>query len=343
MQKLQLSIPEPCHENWDHMTPTQQGRFCNACAKEVVDFSEMSDTEVLNYFNKNITGKVCGRAYPDQLDRVIAMPEKPKRKWYWNYAAAFFLFFAKSNVSKAQGVVAFKPNANDTVKQKPTQQAQLRIGGISSGISVKEGPPLVIIDGFPRSENELNKIDPDDIASIDILKGTQAGALFGEAGAKNGVIIVRTKKKNEVADTVPVYRELDVVKVSAASSQIRKGSIGFEGMLGGMTAGMSIKFTIADTLKSFVKNIVSPLKIYPNPVLRGQVFNVAFTAKQNTSYIIQVINTAGVVLSRQKVTTAAKECTQQLQVNSHWAAGMYYAVIFDDKNKLINKSSFIVQ
>jgi hypothetical protein len=47
MQKLQLAIPEPCHENWHHMTPTDQGRFCNACAKEVVDFSMMTHIELL--------------------------------------------------------------------------------------------------------------------------------------------------------------------------------------------------------------------------------------------------------------------------------------------------------
>ena len=50
MQQLQLSIPEPCHQTWREMTPTQQGRFCNSCAKEVIDFSTMTDTEVLNYF-----------------------------------------------------------------------------------------------------------------------------------------------------------------------------------------------------------------------------------------------------------------------------------------------------
>ncbi|HQY12993.1 MAG TPA: hypothetical protein PK133_12300, partial [Ferruginibacter sp.] len=61
MQKLHLSIPDPCHENWHHMTPTQQGRYCNACAKEVVDFSMMNDTEVLNYFTRLTHEKVCGR------------------------------------------------------------------------------------------------------------------------------------------------------------------------------------------------------------------------------------------------------------------------------------------
>jgi hypothetical protein len=47
MQMLQLAIPEPCHDNRHNMTATDQGRFCIARAKEVVDFSMMTDIELL--------------------------------------------------------------------------------------------------------------------------------------------------------------------------------------------------------------------------------------------------------------------------------------------------------
>lgn len=104
MQKIQLSIPEPCHENWNRMTPTEQGRFCNSCAKEVIDFAMMTDTEVLNYFSSLSNNKVCGRVLPSQLDREISRPKEPRKRlfWYWNYVAMFFLFFSKSNLLKAQ-------------------------------------------------------------------------------------------------------------------------------------------------------------------------------------------------------------------------------------------------
>jgi len=104
MQKIQLSIPEPCHENWNRMTPTEQGRFCKSCAKEVIDFAMMTDTEVLNYFSNLSNSKVCGRVMPSQLDRTISRPKEPRKRlfWYWNYVAMFFLFFSKSNPLKAQ-------------------------------------------------------------------------------------------------------------------------------------------------------------------------------------------------------------------------------------------------
>ena len=54
--------------------------------------------------------------------------------------------------------------------------------------------PLVVLDGFPI-EN-INDINPDDIASIEVLKDASAQAIYG-ARASNGVILVTTKKGKE--------------------------------------------------------------------------------------------------------------------------------------------------
>ena len=146
--KLQLSIHQPCHENWQHMTPSEQGRFCQACAKEVIDFTSMSDTEVLNYFLKEKRENVCGRLYQDQMHRDIQKPKYTNKKfaWYWNYLVMFFLFLFKSNMGKAQ--VQIKPITlqqafgNDTLKS-------LAVGGISAGIPAKK-----IISGRVMDENK---------------------------------------------------------------------------------------------------------------------------------------------------------------------------------------------
>ena len=54
--------------------------------------------------------------------------------------------------------------------------------------------PLVVLDGFPI-EN-INDINPDDIASIEVLKDASAQAIYG-ARASNGIILVTTKKGKE--------------------------------------------------------------------------------------------------------------------------------------------------
>lgn len=116
---VQLAIPQPCHENWHNMTPSQQGRFCSACAKEVVDFTGMSDTELLHYFLDKKNEKICGRIYPDQLNRQVTKTIYPKKKkfWYWNYAALLLLFISKSGGAKAQGQIRVTQATKENVRK----------------------------------------------------------------------------------------------------------------------------------------------------------------------------------------------------------------------------------
>ena len=67
MKKMRISIENPCHEEWQTMTPETQGRFCGACEKTVVDFTKMSDAEILQYFSKPSVEKTCGRFRVEQL------------------------------------------------------------------------------------------------------------------------------------------------------------------------------------------------------------------------------------------------------------------------------------
>ncbi len=73
--QLQISIPEPCQEDWDKMIPTEQGRLCDACNKCVVDFTRFSDDELLAYFS-NPPKNVCGRFDVKKLNTVISSPQK---------------------------------------------------------------------------------------------------------------------------------------------------------------------------------------------------------------------------------------------------------------------------
>lgn len=67
--KFKVTVPKPCHEDWNAMIPSDRGRFCNACTTQVVDFTNMSSDEIRAYLSKNT--KVCGRFKNEQLDSVI--------------------------------------------------------------------------------------------------------------------------------------------------------------------------------------------------------------------------------------------------------------------------------
>ena len=77
-----------------------------------------------------------------------------------------------------------------TVGNQPGAGAQIRIRGIRSISGSNE--PLFVLDGIPYDGN-LNDINPDDVASIDVLKDASATAIYGSRGA-NGVVLITTKK-----------------------------------------------------------------------------------------------------------------------------------------------------
>lgn len=62
------------------------------------------------------------------------------------------------------------------------------------GLGKEGASPLVLIDETEVSTETMNKLDPQQIESITVLKDVSATAKYGEKG-KNGVILITTKKK----------------------------------------------------------------------------------------------------------------------------------------------------
>ncbi len=97
-------------------------------------------------------------------------------------------------------------------------------GNAGAGVSVKirgvksfgDNEPLYIIDGFPGN---INNINPQDIASMEVLKDGAAAAIYGSTAA-NGVIIVTTKngKKGELKVDFNTY--LSTVHVAKQLSML---------------------------------------------------------------------------------------------------------------------------
>ena len=52
--------------------------------------------------------------------------------------------------------------------------------------------PMLLLDGVPVGLGLLNSINPNDVESVNVLKGTSAAAIYGP-DARNGVIVVTTK------------------------------------------------------------------------------------------------------------------------------------------------------
>jgi len=69
MKTFHISIPTPCHEDWNKMSAKEQGRFCDKCSKTVLDFSIKTPDEIQQYFHEHDHEKLCGRFSNDQIKK----------------------------------------------------------------------------------------------------------------------------------------------------------------------------------------------------------------------------------------------------------------------------------
>ncbi len=92
--------------------------------------------------------------------------------------------------SVAQGLQGVVPNLNiDYFSGEPGAAANINIRGITS---INGGDPLILIDAVPSEPMELNRLAPQDIESISVIKDASAAAIYG-ARAAFGVILITTK------------------------------------------------------------------------------------------------------------------------------------------------------
>ncbi len=98
--------------------------------------------------------------------------------------------FNKGNVTSPTQLLSGKVAGLSVVRPggDPNQGFQIRLRGISTFGANSE--PLIVIDGIVGAS--LDNVDPNDVASIDVLKDASAAAIYGARGS-SGVILVTTK------------------------------------------------------------------------------------------------------------------------------------------------------
>ena len=124
-----------------------------------------------------------------------------------------------------------------------SQDSEIKIRGVGSLSNGQNSAPLIVVDGVPT--DDLNFINPEDIAEISVLKDAASSAIYG-ARAAFGVILVTTKEASS-KDRVSVKYDANfswnsatvLPKFSLASQNIRyalqsayRGSGAFETEVG---------------------------------------------------------------------------------------------------------------
>jgi TonB-linked SusC/RagA family outer membrane protein len=129
------------------------------------------------------------------LDEVVVVGYGTQQKANISGAIAVIDEKMLSNRPSTNTLSALQGAATGMTVQRTTGEPgaegySIQIRGLSS---VNGSRPLVVVDGTPSTGNSLDLINPNDIASISVLKDAAASAIYG-ARAAGGVILVTTKK-----------------------------------------------------------------------------------------------------------------------------------------------------
>ncbi|UTW65414.1 carboxypeptidase-like regulatory domain-containing protein [bacterium SCSIO 12643] len=166
MSKLKLTIPKPCHEDWSQMTPVEQGRACEICQKNVLDFTRKSDAEIHNTF-KSKPQNVCARFKPEQLDRWVEVKRIPQNSiWKSIAAAGVFAFLGH------QEVKGNSPQIPISTYQEPTRSVRNQTEIPNTDSIPQEG---IVISGTITDSTTHESLPFANVYIADGKWGTQTG------------------------------------------------------------------------------------------------------------------------------------------------------------------------
>lgn len=133
------------------------------------DVSALKEVVVVGYGSvekANVIGSIAGIKSDDLKDIPVT-----------GFDQALAGQIAGVNIAQSSGRPGSAPNI--TIRG---------IGTLTAGTQ-----PLLVIDGFPIDDMLFSDINPNDIASVEVLKDAYASAIYGSRGG-NGVLLVTTKK-----------------------------------------------------------------------------------------------------------------------------------------------------
>jgi len=182
-----ISVPQPCSQNWDSMLPDNEGKFCSNCQKNVIDFSGLSNTEILHMLSSSI--KVCGRFNPTQL-MVLNHAIAPK-----TYG------FIWQKIGLAAAIITAIPFVNAQARVKPITEQNPAYHGKQKTFTDTSLVYKKIAGKVTDGKDNL-------IGAVISVKGTQIHTMVGADG--NFILNVPTSTDVTLVVTFIGYKQKEV-------------------------------------------------------------------------------------------------------------------------------------
>lgn len=274
------------------MFPGQNGRYCLSCQKTVIDFTRMTDADLVRYF-KDFKGSAFGKFTGSQLNRDLLLPKKPLPwiKYFFRIALPAFLLSLKASV-QAQKI---KPSIEVApgIYKEVTKNIKTKGSSVTGIVTDENGTPLpsatIVIKGTRRSvvSDEKGKFMISDVAMPVTLVVSYIGFKSDELNVDS------VQQGNEV-------------KLSMEES-----------FMGDVTVGVIITTRVRKKKPSEFKKPVqystSPfMRVYPNPLTSGSTLNVECRSLKAGRYKAELYSVTG-----QLVQTSIVNYEKESRINLH--------------------------
>ena len=206
-QKYTLTIDKPCEQKWASMTKSDAGRFCSHCSKTVIDFTQLTDAEIIQIIEQN-SGKLCGRLAKQQLNRLLEVKQTTNNFPIYKILAGLLVFGATENAlatdqlpTQTEIVSTIDPTEPSAAQKDPTTDS---LNNIVQGIVL-----------------DKNKKEPLAFANIS-LKDTKLGTITDLDGKfkllipdnllKDEMTLVITFVGYEITEITIYKKDLPIIK-----------------------------------------------------------------------------------------------------------------------------------
>jgi len=275
------------------MQPAEKGRHCQSCCKTVVDFTEMSDAEIIRHLSQ-AGPHVCGRLMPDQLNRTLMpAPVQKDGRSGWAWVLASLLMVAKRSDNRRlvrAGKVEMRAPAAARDSSFVTTGEVERIGEVQPVIRKERDSSAIegrlaarFVPDTDRVEIKAGSIRP----PADTLPAPTSATRSEEMTAFDGGIVVEKK----------IDSAIDVLTDTA-------------------------KQLVSDTLAALGWRPAPALNIYPNPVSRGGAMQLAWKA-QPGQYQLALMSTSGQLIAERMLDVGGAGQVDSWKIPASLAAGIY--------------------
>jgi hypothetical protein len=342
---LQISIPESCHESWNGMLPNQKGRHCQSCQKTVVDFTNMTDAELIGFFKKN-NRNACGRFSNDQLQRDILIPRKKINwmKYFFQVALPAFMLSIKPS---------FNISAQKQATKVSTVPVQRKTLDSIPEINIQKQEPIVV----PASPDAFSQMLVGTVGAFSVVmtKKIKYKTLIGKVVDEKGVplpyasIVIKGGTRGTSSDSLgnfifsnlPLkativasyvgYEPKEISVKSAGNSTIIIVKLSQQ-VMGEVVvvSGTSRRKRKKQAEAQIEICTVASTKIYPNPIASTSILNIAWTNPEAGSYSVQITNLQGQVVQVEKLEVMKKQTASSFNLKSI-VAGTYAVIITNTK------------